>query len=222
MAGEIQIQYASSKTVYTIIRSKNAQVWNNNTSALEVYNASNWADYVISLVEQGTSGFYAGNFPTAITAGVYSITAYQQLTGSPAVSDQFIGGGDYQWSGTTTLPLSDLATSGQVGQFAPMKIYRGEMIQNFKFYMVSSADHVTPFTSGICSGQILRDGGASFTALQSGAFTEEGNGFFRTNLTSGDLNCNTASLLFTANGVSGGQADPRPMTLVLQRTSGYN
>ncbi len=222
MAGEIQIPYASTKTVYAVVRNKNAQIWNNNTTAFETPSSASWADYVISLVEQNTLGFYAGNFPTAITAGIYSITGFQQITGSPLSSDMFVGGENYQWNGTTTLPLSDLATSGQVGQFAPMKIYRGEMIQNFKFYMVSAADHVTPFTSGIVSGQILRDGGASFAALQSGAFTEEGLGFFRCTLTSGDLLCNTASLLFTANGISGGQADPRPMTLVLQRTSGYN
>jgi hypothetical protein len=80
---------------------------------------------------------------------------------------------------------------------------------------------VTPFTSGVVSGQIWRDGATSPSPLQSGAFTEVGNGFYNLQaLTSGDLLATTVKLLFSAQGISGGQADVLPMSVVLQRSSG--
>lgn len=146
--------------------------------------------------------------------------AKEQLTGSPLESDPTVATGEEQWTGAALFPLSDLATSGQFGQLAPLRLARGTMIQNFPFPLVSAADHVTPFISGVVSGQISRDGG-SFAALQSGAFTELGNGFYSLQaFTSGDLLCNTAAVVFNCVGISGGAADPRRLSLVLQRTSG--
>lgn len=221
MAGELQFSLSAGKTCYFLIRSRTGTIWNTAGGAFEAYATANYTDYDVSASEQGTaSGFYVGTFPTAIPAGIYSVVAKQQLGASPAEGDPTVATGDYHWSGTATVPLSDLTTSGQVGQIGPVKIARGTMVQNFKFKMVSSTDHVTPFVSGVVSGQINRDAGA-FGALQSGAFTEEGNGWYRLQaLTSGDLLCNTASLLFTAVGISGGQADQRDFSLVLQRVSG--
>jgi len=220
MAGEIQVSYGTGKTVYSLIRNRVAQVWNTSSLAFEVYSSTNYSDYDISLVEQGTSsGFYVGTFPGSITAGVYSIVAKQQVGGSPAETDPVIAQGDFQWNGSVTLPLSDLATSGQIGQVAPIRIYRGEMLQNFPVYLVSSLDHITPFTSGIISGQISRDGG-NLGPLQSGNFSEVGLGLYKVNLTSGDLLANTVALIFTGNGISGGTCDPRVMTIITQRTSG--
>jgi hypothetical protein len=220
MANEIQIQYQSGKNVYAIIRNAVSQVWNNNTQAFETYSSASYSSYSVSLTEQGTSGFYAGSFPTAITAGVFSLVGKQQLGGSVQETDPTIANGDLQWNGASTLPLSNLATSGQIGQGMPIRIARGTMIKPFGFSMVSATDHVTPFTSGTISGQISRDGGA-FGALQSGAFTEVGNGFYSLQaLTSGDMLANNVLLLFTANGISGGTSDPRSFSIVTQRTSG--
>jgi len=222
MANEIQVAYSKSGVaVYVLIRNAVGQVWNTGSSAFESYLTANYASYKVLLSEQGSaSGFFAGNFPSAITGGVYSIVAKQQMGGSPAESDPTIATGDLEWSGTVTLPLTALASSGQIAQMSPIRMARGVMVQNFGVYMVSSADGKTPFTSGLCSGQISRDGGA-FGALQSGVFSEVGQGFYNiVALTSGDLLCNTASLLVTANGVSGGSAIPRPLTFVLQGVSG--
>ena len=217
MANEIQISYVPAKTVYAVIRNSVGQVWNSAT--FEAYNSSNYANYVVQMTEQGTaSGFYCGTFPPAISAGIYGVAIHNQSGGSPVETDAPIGGGDLQWNGTIVIPLSNLATSGQVASNGPVKIYRGEQVLNFPFYLKSSADHITPFVSGICSGQISRDGGA-FTALQSGGFTEIGLGFYRVPLTSGDITCNTAALLFTATGISGGTADPTPMSLILQNSA---
>ncbi len=221
MANEIQFNFKADGSTYFVVRNRIGQIWNTASSAFENYVTATYTDYDIAATEQGTSsGYYAGTFPSAIVPGIYSITAKEQLGGSPAETDPTIAAGDFQWSGTTTLPLSDLATSGQVGQFAPIRLARGEMVLQFPFKLVSAADHVTPFTSGICSGQISRDGG-NFGALQSGAFSEKGLGFYTVQaLTSGDLNCNTVALTFTANGISGGTSDSRDYVMVLQRTSG--
>lgn len=223
MANEVQFSFKSGSTCYFLTRNNVGQIWNTTTNLFESYSTANFTagKYQVSATEQGSaSAFYAGTFPSAIAAGIYGITAKQQIGGSAAETDPTIAVGDFNWNGLTIIPLSDLSTSGQVGSFAPIKISRGSMIQNFPFYLVSSADHNTPFTSGVCSGQISRDSGA-FVALQSGSFFETGLGFYRVQaLTSGDLLANTASLVFTANGISGGTSDPRPFTLILQRTSG--
>ena len=139
---------------------------------------------------------------------------------SPAATDGFIGNGNLDWSGSAVSAIADAATSGQIGQFLPMRLHRGQMILNFPIHLVSSADYVTDFTSGVVSGQISRDG-ASFGALQSGAFTEIGLGYYNLQaLTSGDLLANTVALRFSAAGISGGSALPRSYSIILQRTSG--
>lgn len=222
MSGHLQWNDEAGKTEYALIRNRNGQIWNSSgAGAFTTYATASYASYPISAVEQGTaSAYYAASMPTAIGPGVYAIIGKRQAGGSPAETDPTVAIGDFQWDGTNTLPLSDLATSGQIGQLAPIRIARGCMVRNLPFKLVSSLDHVTPFTSGVVSGQISRDGGA-FTNLQSGAFTEIGKGWYKLQaLTSGDLLCDTAALIFTANGISGGAADQRDMGLVLQRVSG--
>lgn len=219
MANEIQAVFQSSQTVYCLILTRNALVWNGTTFV--TYASADYDDYVVQLTELGTaSGIYAGSIPSGLTTpGIYSIVAKQQLGGSAAQTDPLVSVGDLQWNGSNTLPLADLASSGQISRGFPIRIARGEMTTNFPVYMVSSADHVTPFTSGVVSGQISRDGGI-FGPLQSGNFTEMGLGFYKVNLTSGDLLANTVALQFSAVGISGGSADPRSMSLVMQKTSG--
>ncbi len=223
MANELQLSYSPGKSVYFLIRNRTGSIWSTSggVGGFEVYATANYADYKITGTEQGTqSAYYLGNMPAAVLPGIYSIVGKQQLGGTAAETDPTVAGDDEQWNGVAMMPLSDLATSGQVGGFAPIRLARSWMIQNFPLYLKSAADHVTPFTSGIVSGQIARDGG-NFGPLQSGSFTEIGLGFYNTTLTSGDLGALTVKMLFTANGVSGGTSDPLPMTAVLQRISGF-
>lgn len=222
MANEIQFNYsANAAQTYFQVRNSVGQVWSTATSAFVAYATADIANYSVNATQQGSaSGYYAGNFPSAIVPGVYAITAKNQTGGSPAETDPTIAVGDFQWNGSAALPLSNLVTSGQFGQNLPIRLARGTQILKFPFKLVSAIDHITPFTSGVCSGQISRDGGI-FGALASGSFSEVGLGWYALQaLTSGDLLCNTASLTFTANGISGGQADPRDFALILQRTSG--
>lgn len=223
MANELLAQAAADINVYFTIRNRTGQIWNTSSSAFEAYSTASYGSYDTPATEQGTaSGIYAADFPSTIIPGVYSIVAYQQLGGSPAETDRYVAQGDFQWNGTAQMPLSDVATSGQLSYYLPTKPSYGTMIPNFPLYFKSSADHVTPFVSGVLSGQISRNGGA-FGPLQSGAFTERGAGWYvLQSLTSGDLAAGSVALLFTAVGISGGTADPVPLAMVMQKTSGQN
>lgn len=224
MAGELEsIGPGTAQTVYVLIfQTSTGKVWNGST--FETYTNTNYATYPVSLVEQGGSNIYIGNMPGAIPAGTYGVVVVKQLAGSPAQTDQKIGNGNIEWNGSAPASLSDTATSGFLGQFNPQRIARGTMVQNFPFKLVGSTDHISPLVSGICSGQIFRDGG-SWGGLQSGlaaaGYQEVGLGWYvLKGLTSGDLLANTVGLQFVGAGVSGGLSDPREFSLVLQRTSG--
>lgn len=223
MSNEIKLSFTPAKTVYVFIINSTGQFWNTVTAAFEAYATANIGNYAVSLSALGTaSSFYEGNFPTAITTGTYDIVAKQQLGGSVAESDPTIATEDgFGWgTASARVGFPDMATSGLLSLIAPVKVYRGEMVTNFPFKLVSSVDHVTPFTSGVVSGQVSQNGGA-FGALQSGAFTEIGLGWYSLQaLTSGDLLANTIALVFTAAGISGGLADQRDFSFILQRVSG--
>jgi hypothetical protein len=223
MAGEIQYVAPHGISSYFTMRDSNNAIWSTSggTGGFETYSSPDYQSYAMSATEDGTSGtgHYAGNMPSAAPAGIYSIVAYKQLGVNAEEYDTILAEGDIEWNGTYVPPLSDTATSGMVGQYLPIRLTRGVMIPNFYVDLVSSADHVTPFLSGTCSGQISRDGGA-FGVLQSGQFTEIGNGTYAIqSLTSGDLLANTAQLYVTAIN-NNGLSDPRKITFVLQRTSG--
>lgn len=223
MSGEVKFRGPSTgATCYFTIRGSGNSIWSTSggVGGFEVFTSGDWSDYSISAIEQGVSNIFVGNFPAAVPAGEFDIEARRQTGGSPTQLDFGVAQGEVQWNGTGIVALANLASSGQIGAITPIRLARGTMIQNFPIYFKSAADHITPFTSGTVSGQIARDGG-TFGPLQSGLFTETGQGYFNLQaLTSGDLLANTVKILFTAVGISGGNADPVPFSFVLQRTSG--
>ena len=204
-----------------MLRDRNANIWNGVTSTFVAYATSAYSGYPITCAEQGVaSAYYVGSIPASVPAGIYSALFKQQIGVNPAESDTTIVAGDINWNGSNVAPLSDTATSGQLGTLSPIRLARGTMVKNYPLYLKSAADHVTPLVSGTVSGQISRDG-ASFGALQSGSFAEVGLGWYSLQaLTSGDLLANTVALLFTAANPSGQASDPLPQAFVLQRTSG--
>lgn len=219
MANEIAAAFTTNKTVYALIRSSTSRIWNG--ASFETYATANYANYPITMTQQGTAeSYYAGNFPTAITAGVYNVVVKNQVGGSPAETDPAVAMGTIQWSGSAVFALSDFATSGQLSRYLPITAFQGQMIQPFTFKLVSAADSRTPFVSGTISGQISRDGGA-FGPLQSGAFTEMGLGWYALQaLTSGDMNARVVSLNFAGTRSGGGLSDPRDFMMILQKVSG--
>ncbi len=216
MAGEIQFSYMANVTCYTLVRNTVGQIWNNPVSGFAGYATGSYSGYVVSAAEQGAaSAYYTATMPAA-PPGSYNIVAKQQLGVNPAETDPTVVVGSLEWNGTAVAYLAAIPTSGTV---QPIQLQKGTMVRQYPIYLKSSTDHITPFVSGIVSGQIARDGGA-FGPLQSGAFTYQGNGFYALQaLTSGDLNANTVSLLFTANNSSGGSSDPLPQTFIMQKGS---
>lgn len=221
MAGEIQFSFAHGFSTYCLIRNTTGLVWNTPTSAFATYSTANYSGYVVSATEQGTaSSYYTATMPTGIPAGTYNVVAKEQLGGSPAETDTTIDVGSIDWNGTSVASIAAISVSGQAS--VPVQLQRGNMIPNYEFYLRSSTDHITPLTSGICSGQISKDGGA-FQALQSGIFNEIGLGMYSVTLTSGDTSCGTMGLIFTGVSVNAGlgASDPLPQTFILQPSSGY-
>lgn len=223
MANELDFDYITGAQCYVLLRNRTSQIWSTSggTGGFANYLTTSFADYALSAAEQGTaSAHYAVSAPTALPAGVYGVSAKQRVGGSPAETDPTVATETFNWNGTGEMGLSDLATSGQVSDLGPGRLAYGQAVPNFPLFFKSSADHITPLTSGVISGTIARDGGA-FGPLQSGAYTETGYGFFNLlALTSGDLAGKTIKLVFFAAGISGGAADPLPMSLVTYRSSG--
>lgn len=119
MASEIQLAYGTTgRTLYAVIRTSVGTVWNTNSAAFEAFNAANWTDYDIAMTEQGTTGYYAGTFPPAISSGVYEVEVRDRGGSSPAVSDALAGSGEIQWSGTAVVSLASLIASIVAGVFA--------------------------------------------------------------------------------------------------------
>lgn len=101
MSNELQTAHATGYTVYAHVLSTPGYRWNTVDEELEAYQSANYADYDIAMVEQGSSGVFLGNFPTALTqSGHYNIFYYRQIGGSPAEGDPVIGTGEIQWNGS--------------------------------------------------------------------------------------------------------------------------
>ena len=103
MSGIIELTSATTnQTCYAVINNASGQRWNG--TSFESFNGANWSAYVNALVEDrysgNGSGYYKCAFPSAIVAGRYTFTFYQQLGGSPAFGDPTIGsGGPMYWTG---------------------------------------------------------------------------------------------------------------------------
>lgn len=113
MAGELQISHGvTGRTLYAVVRNSNALVWRDNAGAFEAFNAANWVDYDVILLEQGASGYYVGIFPVGITAaGAYPVEVRHQTGASPNVSpatDPVVGTALYQWSGSAVVHVATL------------------------------------------------------------------------------------------------------------------
>lgn len=107
-ADEIPVDYTSGETLYAC-RFDGAKVYVSDGSATEDW--STVADYVVTMTENGSGGHYVGDFDTDtnIGDGMYKITVYHQIGGSPADSDPAISVGTIVWiDGAEYNPFTDL------------------------------------------------------------------------------------------------------------------
>lgn len=120
MADEIQFDAGpqlSGATLYYLLRNQAAQVFDNGLAqTFTPYVTANYANYDIPLVEQGTaSGYYVGNVPTDLAAGLYFVSVHQRAGVSPAEDDTRIGVGEIDWSGAFVRTLSTVGVSDGLG-----------------------------------------------------------------------------------------------------------
>lgn len=107
MSKELRANFNGVATIYATIRKlTDGTVWNG--TALETWSDANIALYAVALASLG-GDYYAADFPSAITPDNYHVTYYQQLGGSPAISDTILGSVDLYWNGkaaTSTSPVN--------------------------------------------------------------------------------------------------------------------
>lgn len=158
MSGELKIPSTSGQTVYAQVLSPTAQRWNNSTLLLETYTAGHYSQYDVPMVEQGASGVYIGNFPTAITvAGEYEIFYY---SGTGVQGDTLVGTGVIEWNGTAaifgTVPN---ALSGSAWHDYVLRVFKrtdkdtelyeetGETIREIRRRGMIGSDEIEEFTT---------------------------------------------------------------------------
>lgn len=235
MGGEVQVAYRSGANLRVVVFPANSggMAWalaglDNHTGDFIDYDLGSIGTYAMPTIfsggmpSQGGTLYYT-DFPQGIPAGVYNVQLFDTGIGS-GLNNPGQGQGQIQWAGDSSgnryvASYSLVISSGLFADAFPTQLSRSYAVRNFPIYLRSPEDHVTPFTSGIVSGQVARNSGL-FTALQSGEITEVGNGFYNVMaLTSGDLDAETAKLMFIARGISGGWSDPLCYSLVLQRNA---
>lgn len=153
MSAIIECVSATGQSISTTIHDSSGNLWNG--AAFEVFNSANWATYLTSLTEQGTSGYYKGSFPAGIAAGKYTYVLYPSAT----YGEVAIGSGQIYWSGS-------IEEQGI-----------GKVLETYKLDKVISATAgATPPTIGSYLDQIMnKDAGQTFSqsvaslqAIQSG------------------------------------------------------
>ena len=87
----IETLFAPGGTMYAVVHHPDGTVWNDVNQVFEAFNVSVWNEYAIPLTEQGSTGYYTGVYPAAITDVLTSEALYLQTGGGPVVTDGQIG-----------------------------------------------------------------------------------------------------------------------------------
>lgn len=151
MAAELQIEAVglTGKTIFFLLRNNVGQIWNG--TSFVAYATVNFSTYVIAATEQGTaSAYFTANMPAAV-AGLYYVTAKQQLGGSAAETDTTIGTGPIEWDGTTVITAigAFIEDIGNIQGAAPVHSLTTAMLKlvskfDGKLGVVYKLDGVTP------------------------------------------------------------------------------
>lgn len=103
MANELLTVHATGKHLYGVVVNSAGEAWNG--AAFEAIVNAHWATYANALAEQGTTGIYLGNFPSAITAAdTYNVLLYVETTpGTAAVGDALDSRAPLVWDGNSVV-----------------------------------------------------------------------------------------------------------------------
>lgn len=102
MSTKLRIGGATGLEVYAIIRNVEDEVWDG--TAFVTFAIADKDDYDISLTEQGSTGYYSVDFPSAIVAGTYHINYHARLVSGQVdltTPDDVIHQEVKEWDGTT-------------------------------------------------------------------------------------------------------------------------
>lgn len=102
MPGEIVHNAETGQILYFSVFQLNGDVFLTGGDSDEVWGTGGRiaADYDEAMTENAPDGHYIGDFPAAISTGVYTVTVYIQAGGSPADSDLADAQGTMYWDGT--------------------------------------------------------------------------------------------------------------------------
>lgn len=198
MANELTYHSAANTgdTLYAQVENMVGQLWNG--SAFEAPVSGSWATYDIAMSEQATStGVFRATMPAA-SAGAYVFIVRKQAGGSPAVGDIVLGSSQvFGWDGSV---ITSIAAIKAKTDNLPTGVAKNVALSNFTFLMIDSADDVTPKTGLTVTAQISKDGAAFGNAAN--AVAEIANGFYKLDITQGEMNADIVCLKFTATGAN--------------------
>lgn len=96
---------ASGANLYAVVRDGTGQAYRADTQAFEAYVTANLTStkYALAMTEQGTaSRYYAVNFPSLTTPGLYFVAVYVRAGGAPAEGDALVRQDTLWWDGATS------------------------------------------------------------------------------------------------------------------------
>lgn len=118
----------SGLTVYAQIRNSSDAIYQG--AFFETYVAAHWTTYANSLTEQTSSGYYSFTFPLS-ASGDYVVIFYQQIAGSPALGDTFLGSRNVTIdSSTVVTPVSGNTDAAYQTQIANIDAAIATLIAN--------------------------------------------------------------------------------------------
>lgn len=101
MANEVYHNFRTGETLYFCAFQLDGNVFLSGGASDEVWGTGgrNASHYDETMIEDGSGGHYVGTFDTSIAAGVYRVTVFLQVGGSPADTDLAIAQGEIYWDG---------------------------------------------------------------------------------------------------------------------------
>jgi hypothetical protein len=107
---ELHANIPTGSSASAIIRSPLGQLWNG--SAFENWLDAHYATYLMALSEQGTSGYFAADFPAAIlSGGTYTIEYVYRAQGStPSIAGDSAASSDFLVRGASAPPSGSSAS----------------------------------------------------------------------------------------------------------------
>lgn len=107
MANEVKVAFEDGHTIYVLVRDDAGQIYDVGDDALEAVGTWNdaRADECDIALTAKDAELYLGNFPN-LANGTYIVEAYIQAGANPDTDDEFIGGEELVWDGSTAVLIS--------------------------------------------------------------------------------------------------------------------